>query len=115
MASLRTEEGKRKYQEYLKTGELSNSCPLCDKESIKDFNFWKIVENSFPYDQIAKIHHILVLKRHISEKELNEDETKELALIKESYINLEYDLLIETTHKNKSIPDHFHLHLIVLR
>ena len=115
MASLRTPEGQKKYREYLKIEESSNSCPLCDKESIKDFGFWKIVENSFPYDQIAKTHNMLVLKRHVSEKDLNKEEAEELALVKESYINQEYDWLIEATPKNKSVPEHFHLHLIMAK
>jgi len=113
MASLRTREGKKKYQEYLKTQESSTSCPLCDKKPIKDFNFWIVAENSFPYDRIAKTHHLLLPKRHVSEKELTGEELEELASIKESHINTEYDWIIEATRKNKSIPDHFHLHLII--
>jgi len=113
MTSLRTPEGKKKYQEYLKTEDLSNSCPLCDKEPVKSFGFWKIIENNFPYDQIAKTHHMLLPVRHASEKELRTGEWEELNMIKESFLNAEYDWIIESTHENKSIPWHFHLHLII--
>jgi hypothetical protein len=113
MSSLRTSEGSKKYQEYLQNETSENICPLCDKESLKDFPFWKLVENSFPYDQIAKIHHMLVSARHVSEEELTGEELEELSMIKKTFINSEYDWIIEPTYKNKSIPGHFHLHLIV--
>ncbi len=115
MATLRTPEGHKKYREYQKAHPVSDSCPLCDKEALKDFKFWKIIENMFPYDTIASVHHMLVPKRHSNEKELNKDEMEEISIIKESTLNPDYDWLIEATHKNKSIPGHFHIHLIVAK
>ena len=113
MPSLRTPEGKKKYQEYLK-GELAeHACSLCEKEAVKCFSYWKITENSFPYDLIAKTHHMLIPLRHGREHELSTEELQELKEIKSNNINPEYDYIIEATPKNKSIPDHFHLHLIV--
>jgi len=113
MVSLRTAEGSKRYREYLKNETSESSCSLCDKESIKDFQFWRLVENSFPYDQIAKTHHMLVPVRHVPEDGLTVDELAELKMIKGVFINAAYDWIIEATYKNKSIPDHFHLHLIV--
>jgi len=115
MATLRTPEGKKKYKEYLELRNSDSPCPLCNKELVKDFNFWKVIDNKFPYDKIAKIHHMLIPKRHAQEKELNSEEIDELSHIKESYINPMYDWIIEPTSKNKSIPDHFHLHLIIAK
>jgi hypothetical protein len=113
MVSLRTEEAKNKYKEYIRNGGLNNACVLCEKPPVKSFNFWKVIENDFPYDLIASKHHMLVPLRHIPEEGLNEDEIKEVKQIKEDLINSDYDWTIEATRKNKSIPDHFHLHLIV--
>jgi len=56
---------------------------------------------------------MLIPNRHVSEGNLTKEESQELQDIKGSYINTEYDWIIEPTHKNKSIPGHFHLHLIV--
>jgi diadenosine tetraphosphate (Ap4A) HIT family hydrolase len=87
---------------------------LCEKVSIQSFTYWKITENSFPYDQIAKTHHMLVPLRHVIEDELSKDELAEFKTIKAEHVS-EYDWIIEATAKNKSIPNHFHLHFIVGR
>jgi hypothetical protein len=113
MVSLRTLEGKKKYQEYLKAENPSGACSLCEKNPLKIFKYWKVVENSFPYDQIAKVHHMIMPMRHVLEDKLWAEELEELRQIKNVFINAEYDWIIEATYKNKSIPNHFHLHLIV--
>jgi hypothetical protein len=116
MASFRTPEMKKKYEEHLQTGALDKACPLCDKKSIKTFKHWKIIDNKFPYDLIAKIHHMIVPIRHVVENDLNEEELEELRQIKENFfLNPQYDYIIEAATKNKSIPKHFHLHLIVAK
>jgi hypothetical protein len=56
---------------------------------------------------------MLVPIRHTTEADLTVNEIMELAGIKSQIIAEEYDWIIEPTPKNKSIPDHFHLHLIV--
>ncbi len=113
MPSLRTLEGKKAYQEYLAQTPVSGTCPLCEKFALRTFKLWKIVENSFPYDLIAREHHMLVSLRHITESGLTADELRELLEIKNHAIEEDYDWIIEPVHKNKSIPDHFHLHLLV--
>ncbi len=113
MTTLRTPEGKEKYREHLKLHPSSKECFLCAAQTMKDFSFWKLTENNFPYDQIAKIHHMLTPVRHVPEDQLRQDELDELQSIKRSFINDGYDWIIEATLKNKSIPDHFHIHLIV--
>jgi len=113
MATLRTPESEEKYQAYLKTEAHLQSCSLCDKESLHTFAFWKIVENSFPYDKIAETHHLIVSLRHASGKELNAEERGELDTIKEDFINPRYEWIVEPAHVNKSIPSHAHLHLII--
>ena len=113
MPSLRTLEGKKKYQEYLKNTAASGVCSLCGKDALKVFAHWRIVDNSFPYDQIAKVHEMLVPNRHCTEPELTEEELGELRQIKAEFVNSNYDWILEATTKNKSVPGHFHLHLLV--
>jgi diadenosine tetraphosphate (Ap4A) HIT family hydrolase len=113
MASLRTPEGKAKFHEHLKTVKPTDGCPLCTYKSIKDFKLWRIIGNRFPYDKIAKTHHMIIPMRHVTERELTKEELVEFKEIKDSFLESEYDWLIEATHKNKSVPEHFHLHLIV--
>ena len=113
MVSLCTQEGKKKYKEHLEARTSLGACPLCEKKSIKDFLLWKLTENSFPYDQIAKTHHMLIPIRHVSEEELSGEELEELKSIKKDFIHIAYDWILEAAPKNQTIPDHFHLHLIV--
>lgn len=113
MPSLRTPEGKRAYQEYMATMPATDACALCEKPALRAYKHWKIIDNSFPYDLIAKDHHMLVPLRHVTEADLTIDEIMELAGIKNHHLEEDYDWIIEATLKNKSIPSHFHLHLIV--
>lgn len=71
------------------------------------------MENAFPYDLIASLHHMLVLKRHASETELFAEERDEIAYIKTIPALQAYDWIIEPTQHKKSIPGHMHLHLLV--
>lgn len=113
MATLRTPEITKRYQLYLKTLPSIGPCILCAKQTLKEFEHWKIVLNDFPYDRIAKTHHMLIPYRHVQEGGLNEEEFKELRKIKETYVNTEYDWIMEPVPKGKTIPSHFHLHLIL--
>lgn len=111
---LRSSETADKYSAHRKSGAMDNGCVLCTAPIIADFSYWKIIPNKFPYDLLAKEHHMLIPKRHSVEKELSNDEYQELLLIKERHFG-KYDYTIEATNKAKSIPEHFHLHLIVAK
>src|SRR4051812_45342033 len=79
---LRSKELTEKYHEHM--DQHKDSCPLClAVDEIKDYTYWKILPNHFPYDLFAKVHHMLVVKRHTAEKDLNEAEMKEYHQIKE--------------------------------
>ncbi|MBI2623789.1 MAG: hypothetical protein HYW65_04475 [Candidatus Liptonbacteria bacterium] len=115
MGTLRTEERERIYTAYRNRGELAGECKLCNKPPLQSFRFWKIAENSFPYDKIAEAHHMIISFRHVTESGLNAKELKEIGELKTGYINKNYDFVMEPTQKNKTIPEHFHLHLIVAK
>ncbi len=115
MGSLRTKEGKQKYVDYQKALSADAPCALCHIPAIKEFALWKIVENAFPYDKVSEVHHMIVPKRHTDEKGLSEEELADLEFAKESFVHPEYEFIIEATHKKKSIPGHFHLHLLIAK
>lgn len=114
-ATLRTPKGEQKYSEYRKNLPAGSVCALCREEPLQSFNHWKIISNNFPYDKIAKTHHMIVPLRHVQENELNEEELAELLEIKSGLLNENYEYILEATRRQKSIPGHFHLHLIVLK
>ncbi len=106
---------KNKYQEYQRANPSNDSCALCSKEPLVTYTHWKIIDNAFPYDLIAKDHHMMVPIRHTKESGLTDAELLEFTQIKTDFINSKYDYIIEATPQNKSIPGHFHLHLIIAK
>ena len=112
---FRTPQNQESYEAYKAAGNLDRGCVLCARESVHEFEYWRIIENKFPYDRIAKIHHMILPKRHVVESDLSDEEIQELKDIKEKDLHKDYDFMIEATHRMKSIPAHFHLHLIVAR
>lgn len=111
---FRSDEVFDSYQNYQKNGGLSEGCVLCSKQPLKQFKYWFITVNDFPYDRIAKVHNMLVPFRHITESGLEEDEKAELLEIKQNHLG-EFDFLIEAAEKKRSVPGHFHIHLIAAK
>lgn len=118
MISLRTEKTEAEYEEKLKTLDRGD-CFFCSTRPvlIQDFNLWRIVQNDFPYDNVAKIHHLLTPKRHVAkESELTEDERLELLKIKEEVLPfLPYHMVISNLPIGQTIPEHLHVHVMELK
>ncbi|MDP9249073.1 MAG: hypothetical protein M3M85_00990 [bacterium] len=118
MKGVRTKKMYDEYQRYKKTHFKDGTCRLCDKtksDTLEDFRYWRIVENLFPWDRIIKVHHMIISKRHATADKLAPKERQELEKLKSGYINKNYGVMAEATHRKKSIPGHFHLHLLVLK
>jgi hypothetical protein len=111
--NFRSEKTFKAYEDYKKVNPFQpNSCPLCEKPALREFTHFRIVNNNFPYDKIAAVHHMIVPRVHLEEKDLTLEMYQELVYLKETYINDNYSHIIEALPKNKSIPNHFHLHVI---
>ena len=116
MKDLRTRKTYQKYMKFKAKGNLADGCNLCNEtKSIKEFKYWRIINNIFPWDRIAKINHMIVSKRHATHKELNTAEKKELEAVKYGYIEKNYEIIVDVVNRNKTIPGHFHTHLITLK
>jgi hypothetical protein len=113
MGRLRSRETDEAYIKLKESGALLTSCALCNAESIKEFSLWRIIDNRFPYDGIAEVHHMLIPKRHASEDELVSEERAEYEAIKRGYVNEHYEFTMDAVPRRKSIPAHAHTHLIV--
>lgn len=113
MGTLRTPETEAAYTKVKQEGHLENGCALCAAPSVKEFGEWRIVENEFPYDLVADVHHMILPKRHAAE--LSESEQAEFARIKEEYLQSIYEFFIEPVKRRRSIPGHWHLHLITAK
>lgn len=119
MGIFRTKSSDRKYRKLIAAGLLTNhGCQLCrkvGKEAIKNYKYWSVVKNDFPWDRIAKVHHMIIPKRHVTEDKLTKAELKEYFQIKKNYLLKTYENISESTHKTRTIPSHFHLQLIVIK
>lgn len=116
MAYFRSKPVNELYKEHQETEEFKTTCVLCTAVPLQTFTYWKIMQARFPYDLIAGTHHMLLPLRHVSELELTVEEVAEFMEIKHSDpIQHFYDNFIESTHKTRSIPPHFHLHMVILK
>ena len=111
--TLRTLKTHADYEWYRKTPKFP-TCYICSAPAIKTYGKWKKIANEFPYDEIATQNDMIVPLRHTTEDNLTEQELREFVEIKKD-INEEYDMITENTHKQKSIPGHFHLHLLTIK
>lgn len=116
MSGLRTIKTSLAYEESKRRDiPLKGSCALCVKPAIKEFKNWKVVANEFPYDRVARVHHLLIPYRHVAEIDLNEEEKEELQIIKFEYVYSTYESILEMTLLKKTIPSHAHFHLLTYR
>lgn len=116
MWTFRSPEMTKEYDDFKAAGGLQDGCRLCDVPAIKQFEYWKISQPKFTFDRIAELHHMLLPLRHTTELTLTDKEQKELLEIKHSPdVQEAYEFIIEASHKKKSIPAHFHVHLVVAK
>lgn len=118
---LREKETMKAYQEHMAKKPEDRSpkgSPFNRTENIiKEFKFWRIVGNDFPYDAVAMTNHMICTKRQTPFlwSELNNDEKKEFYVIKKSYLDQHYDVLYENLASAATKPGWFHLHLLKLK
>lgn len=85
---------------------------------LKEFKYWKIVPNDFPYDAIADINHMIFPKRDFKFdwSLMNNEERDELDYLKnKGYIAEHYDVVYENLPSGQTMPGRFHLHLLKLK
>tara|TARA_B100000745_G_scaffold271168_1_gene198401 strand:+ start:3265 stop:3645 length:381 start_codon:yes stop_codon:yes gene_type:complete len=84
---------------------------------LRSFEHWHIIENLYPYDNIAKEHHMLVPKRVFGRmSECTRDEWNEYKYLLNVFEEEgHYDCILENFSRGRSIIRHLHLHLIVYK
>lgn len=95
----------------------ADECFLCAPENltiVKVFQYWLIVENQYPYDNVAEVHHMLVPIRHFArERDADRAESSEaLEILQNLEEDSEYDCILKNYPKGQSHRSHFHYHLI---
>jgi diadenosine tetraphosphate (Ap4A) HIT family hydrolase len=110
---LRTPETWARYQH----AEKEEGCFICNRlktAPIREFEYFAIIENKFPYDAVAEVHHMLVPKRHGATRDrCTGDEAQEMwAIGRELDEEGFYDSKVENFAVAQSQPSHYHLHLV---
>ena len=108
--TLRTKKTEDIYQKFLAKRKIS--CIFCARDLfIREFKYWILLQNKFPYDKIASEHYLLATKRHIQEpEEMNKEERTELYQLQK---DLDYNMFILNKQSDRS-QQHLHFHLIKL-
>lgn len=111
---LRTTKCLKRYKERRKIlGNKIKDVNLLNLPLIKEYEFWTLVRNEFPYDKILIKHDLLVPKRRFPNVGDMEDmEFHELLDLKEYILNKKYDAFVENTKSKRTVTDHFHIHCI---
>lgn len=115
MGTLRTPETEEKYSRFREEGGLNDGCNLCKAPALETFTHWKVINNNFPYDKIASKHEMIIPIAHATLEEVGPEAWMELQEIKNGPISHKFDYLIESTTRKRTIPEHFHLHLVQLK
>lgn len=73
---MRTAELEAKYQNDKLTGKAKH---LNDEPALKEWKYWRLVNNRYPYDKIMdETHHMIVLKRDVHVFSISSEELHEL-------------------------------------
>lgn len=108
----RTPETRAKLDIWIESNREKNTCPMCENVATKEYVYWKIQTNDFPYDFVAKKHDLLTLKRHEGDpNKLTQNEIEEYHEIVR-LAGKEYDSITLNLGKTRSIPNHLHYHLL---
>lgn len=109
--NLRTPEMHEKYINATKDPDFYENTP-----SVEDFVHWRIIENSYPYDAIATVHHMLVPRRVFQHpKEMTVEEMLEFSMLENFTLVDTYDFISRNFPANQSAPQRLHYHLLALK
>jgi len=109
VVTLRTAESEHEYRVAREKKLLK---PIADETPIISFNYWRIVDNRYPYDVAFAKHHLLIPIRKFAEhSDMNLEELCELNELHSNYIAYEYHMMFENMPGARSIKDLYHIHL----
>lgn len=112
--SLRTTRDELKYGKAKRVGGAGR--PFLEEPRIREWKHWAIIDNDFPYSAAFKVHHMLIPKRVVNQKNLNDQERNELDKILNELTREDfYDCTLLNFPKKQSNRQHFHLHLLTYK
>ena len=115
LKTWRLPESELVYTEFRNTHleEFASGCLICPIPTKREIGSFRIIANEFPYDAVSAVNDMLALKEHapcLTVEQLVELEAIKRLLGAERF----YDLILENLPKKKTIPGHYHIHLMKL-
>lgn len=109
--SLRTPKDEKSYSAAKRHGATR---PLLEEPRIRQWKYWALIENGFPYSAAFKVHHMLIPKRVVDRSGLSADELKELEQIIDE-LGDTYDCRLVNYKTKQSIKEHYHMHFLIYK
>lgn len=108
--SLRRRKSEQRYQ----LAKITNATvPLQYERSIREFKYWRLIDNRFPYDAAYSTSHMLVPKRLVPVYgKLRIWERRELRRLLDTELT-HYNQVIENMSNTRSVMVLYHLHLLI--
>lgn len=107
---LRTKKTADIYDNSLKSSSFIEK-----SATLREFKYWRVIANDFPYDAVATTHDLLVPKRKFAEiVEATKEEKEELDNLIKEYLCETYDMYLVNFNKGRTVQDHYHIHLLNL-
>lgn len=107
--TLRLPESEAVYKEERLNNQVRKLSAL---PSLQEWNYWRLVKNTYPYDRVFMKHDMLVLKRKHAKPTFYE--FGELQLILEKIQN-NYDCYLYNFAHLQSVNNHYHIHLLIYK
>lgn len=113
-ASLRTSKEEVRYERAKKAGKAGR--PFLEEPRLREWKYWAMIPNEFPYSAAFKVHHMLIPVRVVAQADLSAAEKRELQEITEQISKEgEYDCTLTNFPRNQSNKSHFHVHFLTFK
>ncbi len=107
--SLRTRATEATYQQAKQDKTLR---PLEEEPRLKEWKYWFLIENRFPYDDVFETSHMLVISREVGAiYDLTLMENHELLQIRRT-LKENYDAIMDNLPHKRSVATRYHIHLV---
>lgn len=106
---LRTKACQKRYDDYLSAG---GSLDFTDSYILREFEFWRVIRNDFPYDAVAAEHHLLIPNEPYAKfYEMPVEYIDEFQGIT-NMLEIFYEHMGKNSPHKRTVPGWWHYHLI---
>jgi hypothetical protein len=103
--TLRTEESELAYANSKEKKSLDQ------EDKIREWDFWYLINNRFPYDTVAEVHHLLLPRSGRPMRELHNNEWDNFYDIIDELGN-DYSVMMWNFPRQQSVKNLLHYHLV---